>query len=328
MKRCLPLFFIVAAIFNYGCGSSDVTIDYFLEGSYWRQATASAEFPARRGTVCLKFNNALWVIGGNDESGSEAVYYNDVWKSNDGVSWMRITPDAGFSPRDGHSGVVFDGKMWIIGGKNASGEYLNDVWSSSDGGTWVEVTDNAGFPERFNHTSVTDGLGICVIAGRAETACLNDVWYSYNGKDWQEKTASAGFSRRQDHCSLYFNGALWVISGWDLVSFGPELSDVWKSTDAKNWIKVADGVFPARVGAAAVVADGRMWLLGGLLVNHVFGNDVWNSIDGATWTQVDASAHPFTPRSYHQAAYFNLSLWVIGGCPTSSSVLNDTWYSN
>ena len=37
--------------------------------------------------------------------------------------------------RNDHSSVVFNGRLWVIGGYDGTNR-LNDVWSSEDGVTW------------------------------------------------------------------------------------------------------------------------------------------------------------------------------------------------
>lgn len=34
--------------------------------------------------------------------------------------WIQITPKAAFAPRDGAGALVFDGRMWLLGGWNPS----------------------------------------------------------------------------------------------------------------------------------------------------------------------------------------------------------------
>ena len=51
------------------------------------------------------FDNQLWVIAGAQASDH---FFNDVWRSRDGVSWTQVTNDAGFPARWHHSSVVFN----------------------------------------------------------------------------------------------------------------------------------------------------------------------------------------------------------------------------
>jgi hypothetical protein len=139
-------------------------------------------FSFRSGHTSVAFNDGssdgekIWVIGGLDSSN---VRLNDVWNSTDGKTWTPVKADnsEGFSARYGHTSVVFDNKMWVIGG-NSSGTINNDVWSSTNGVTWNEETDNPRFTGRYNHTSVVFNNRIWFIAGSdsiSQTA-KNDVW--------------------------------------------------------------------------------------------------------------------------------------------------------
>ena len=56
-------------------------------------------------------------------------YANDVWYSSDGINWYQATPNANFSKRQSHSSVVFNNKIWVIGGGDNTSFY-NDVWYS------------------------------------------------------------------------------------------------------------------------------------------------------------------------------------------------------
>ena len=55
-----------------------------------------------------------------------------------------------------------------------------------------------------------------------------------------------------------------------------------------------------------------MWLLGGKDDADALKNDVWNSADGAAWTQVTAGAM-FSARRDHASAEFDGKMWVAGG---------------
>jgi len=53
--------------------------------------------------------------------------------SSDGKNWTQITTKAAWSERIGSGVVVYDGKMWVFGGRE-----LNDLWSSSNGKDWKQ----------------------------------------------------------------------------------------------------------------------------------------------------------------------------------------------
>ncbi|MFA7162277.1 MAG: hypothetical protein WC083_06880, partial [Candidatus Methanomethylophilaceae archaeon] len=50
------------------------------------------------------------------------------------------------SARSDHQALVYDGKMWVLGGSSR-----NDVWCSTDGESWTQVTSSAGWSARDRH---------------------------------------------------------------------------------------------------------------------------------------------------------------------------------
>ena len=56
--------------------------------------------------------------------------------------WISVNPDAAFAARDGGGALVFNGKMWLLGGWGPKDKTHfpkicnNEVWSSTDGKTW------------------------------------------------------------------------------------------------------------------------------------------------------------------------------------------------
>ncbi|MFV2015415.1 MAG: kelch repeat-containing protein, partial [Candidatus Heimdallarchaeota archaeon] len=147
-----------------------------LDGVNWVQENSNAPFLSRFGHSSVVFDSRIWVIGGiNSNQGSGVGNLNDVWSSVDGVNWNQETSEAGFSERYGHATVVFDNKVWILGGSGGNG--LNDIWSSADGINWREESSNAAFPGRMNHRSITFDDKIWIISGWSTGSLLNDVWY-------------------------------------------------------------------------------------------------------------------------------------------------------
>ena len=164
----------------------------------------------------------MWVIGGQYNSG--ATWFNDVWKSTDGINWNEKTASAAFSGRSGQGSVVFNAggglKMWVIGGTNNTSGYLNDVWNSSDGITWNFV-GTAPFATRQQFGCLVYNGYMWVIGGIGGGGQKGDVWYSADGSTWNQATASAAFGARSDFSTAVFNDGgglkMWVIGGFNSV---------------------------------------------------------------------------------------------------------------
>ena len=94
-------------------------------------------FTAREDHQVVVFQGKLWLIGGNvtyDPDEHITIYgrHNDVWSSEDGATWTRVTTREPIFHRSGkHQVVVFKEKLWLIGGTIGGKE----VWSSADGST-------------------------------------------------------------------------------------------------------------------------------------------------------------------------------------------------
>jgi hypothetical protein len=195
------------------------------DGITWAQATASSFTPARRGTAGVVFNNQMWIAGGVSGFGPFPLY-NDVWKSSDGVTWTQVTANAEWSPRYDPTLLVFDNKMWIIGGATGTTN-PSDVWYSSDGATWTKATENAGFGSIDEHSSVVFDNKMWIFGGYSSlySGFSNNAWYSSDGVSWTQATASAGWSARSAHTSVVFNDKVWIMGGAEASGMK---NDVWR----------------------------------------------------------------------------------------------------
>ena len=200
-------------------------------GTTWtvvRANGATGGFDGRHRHTTVVFDEKMWIIGGNNpivgSRTNEGAHLNDVWNSTNGVTWNKVRANSaagGFHGRFRHTSVVFDEKMWVIGGNGLL--FYNDVWSSTDGKDWTLETDNAGFSDRQSHQSVVFDNKMWVIAGdiniSGNVSNKDDVWSSTNGINWVESTATVRFSARKQHTSVVFNDGksekIWVIGGSD-----------------------------------------------------------------------------------------------------------------
>ncbi|MGI9548335.1 MAG: Kelch repeat-containing protein [Flavobacteriaceae bacterium] len=265
-----------------------------------------------------------WKVVAKDGKGGSTVSEIRSFSTSVSLAGEEATDDAGFSIRYGHSSVVFNNKMWVIGGNRGSGSGTNDVWSSDDGTNWTEVTANAAFSARFEHASVVFDNKIWVIGGRVNSSSSgerNDVWYSGDGINWTQATANAAFAPRYIHEVLVYNGKMWLISGRTQNS-QPVDEEVWSSSDGISWELETDTAGFCCRGASAVVFNNKMWYIGG------FSDNVYSSTDGVNWTTENNQAE-FDARANHSSVVYDNKIWVIGGTNASNTGLkfNDVWYS-
>jgi len=310
-------------------------------GLDWTALSTNAQFSPRSGRG-VSFNGQVWIIGGSTTGSPEtnSAYSSQIWRSDSGTDWTQVaTTGTIFSPRDGHCVVVFQNKLWVIGGwdgeVDAGGTEtrLNDVWSSSDAVTWTkhEPTGGVIFAPRVGHDAVVFQSKLWVIGGnlQAETDS-NEVWSSPDGDTWTLVPSVSPFVARRSQRVVAFNNELWMIGGGAQVNIGadPGTSDVWHSADGASWT-LQSAAFPPRLRQAVEVFNGRMYVIGGASSeNYLSGtlyNDVWSSADGSTWLK-ETPAAQFAPRWNPALIVHGSELWLAGGF--GLSYLNDVWRSS
>jgi N-acetylneuraminic acid mutarotase len=283
-------------------------------------------------------NGRLWVVGGRHATGGvPGAYVGDAWSTTDGVTWTKETVNAvgtGFLMPT----VQETGKVTLFGGLQAG--FTNNVWQSTDGSNWYEITPYAQFAPRY--TSGTEFNGqMWIIGGESslETpgpSVSNDIWRSSDGINWTRVVpVGATFPPRVRHAVVVSDNKLWVIGGWDelpaIGGTGTRFNDVWSSPDGVNWtqqIPAGGAIFSPRLGHAAVVYGGKLWVIGGDIDGggtETVVNDVWSTADGTSWVKVSDSA-AFPAREGHGVAVFNDAMWIVGGDDANGG-RSDVWKS-
>ncbi len=218
---------------------------YSNNGSNWQLVTSNAGFSPRWAHTSVIKDFKIWVIGGTSDgqTGLNDVWYSIWYEGTGGVDWELATGNAGFSGRWGHTSVIKDNKIWVIGGTTDGSTGLNDVWYSENGVDWILATSNAGFSGRWHHASIVISQdwveNIYVIGGTEDgVSGLNDVWYSNNGIEWKKVTGNAEFGKRYGHkCAyiIYHEDNILIIGGKDNNKY---YNDIWCSEDMKTWKKM------------------------------------------------------------------------------------------
>jgi Kelch motif len=269
---------------------------------------------------------------------NSAASYNTGY--GDGATWVapKSTGD-GWSFRYGLSSIVWNNKIWVMGGYDNSSSYKNDVWYSSNGTTWTEATTGAAWSARFGATLLVYNNELWLVGGFDGTNPDNDVWYTTDGANWTEATASAfsGGARQMSNGFVY-GGAMYVMGGLGASSIYK--ADVYSSTNGSTWTQVTSsawgGVGRMMFGAGVIGTTFYVW--GGV---GSAGNltNVWCSTNsGSTWSDSSTAntcgsglqgttSAAFPGRFGQSSVIYNNEMWVMAG-DGSSSELNDVWYSS
>ncbi len=304
-----------------------VTYDLFIDEREDPTRTIADDFTGTSFTLqerLLLHTSYNWRVIASDDQGNSTTSNQTFSFTTRGLSdATSATLNANFIPRFRHTSVVFDNKLWIIGGSDTTIQ-KNDVWSSNDGASWTQsMIPGVQFTPRAGHTSVVFDNKIWVIGG-IDLFFNNDVWYSSDGINWKIATPSAPtaqFSKRFSHASVVYDNKIWVIGGRDSAGYR---NDVWYSTDGANWTEATSNAdFSPRADHAVTVFDDAIWVIGGDDSDET--NDVWKSTDGITWTRAVENA-AFSERAGHSAIAFEDKLWLFGGREDGAGK-SDTWYS-
>lgn len=253
--------------------------------------------------------------------------------------WVKVTDKAGWQARDSQGEVVFNDRLWIMGGwYDSFSSPPRDVWSTADGKSWELVQQTAAWKHSdLPMTTVFDGkmwlMGGWYNGRLKDHSASNAVWHSTNGKDWTQATAKAAWTPRIAAGLVVFKGKMWLLGGTEDYYFGDDKSlknDVWYSADGKEWTRATEHAgWSPRAYHQAVVHDGKMWVMGGgnYTPKYHAKNDVWYSEDGITWKEATAAA-PWHERLWFSAVVYRDRMWVLGGWSKGPDRnWGDVWYS-
>lgn len=121
---------------------------------------------------------------------------------------------------------------------------------------------------------------------------------------WRKIENRNGWAERDGAGLLLLNGELYMLGGW---LNGPVTNEVWKTADLTQWTFLGNAPWPPRHGAAWLVHQDRLWVIGGDLYA-----DVWASADGVQWTKL-AEIAPFGERYTPNAAVLGEEIFVYAG---------------
>ena len=252
------------------------------------------------------------------------------------TDWQLATQQAAFSARDSTAHVVFQNKLWLLGGWTPI--RTNEVWSSDDGFVWTRVVEAAPWKRRNLASAVVHQNRILLLAGAASDGneALRDVWSSADGKNWSELTGQADWPPRVASTAVVYNERVWLMGGQTNArrdESNVHFSDVWASTDGSHWSQVTErAAWGPRSMHGSVTFNNRIWVIGGGLYSDFVTNysDAWSSTDGLQWTRETVTA-PWPSRRFHKTVVFDNAIWLVGGVHYGAGApynRNDVWTSH
>ena len=246
-----------------------------------RHFDRNSDWEGRHTAGYVVYRNKMWLVGGDANQGH---YQSDIWNSADGRTWKQVNRGlpAPWSPRVLHHTVVFQDKIWVMGGQTmpafapAREVFYRDIWTTTDGKTWTEVKPREPFWSRRGMIGggVVFGGRLWILGGGTyDTPTTkvrkyhNDVWSSDDGVHWKNHTTQAPWPERQYHHVTVYDDRMWVLAGYRSV----DRNDAWYSSDGTNWYQQFGTSWQARHAASVFVHDKSLWIAAGSCMSR----DVW-----------------------------------------------------
>lgn len=249
------------------------------DGISWVLETSKAAFPARSDHQLLEYRDELYLIGGGQALGTDGGTWHrsDVWKSSDGVLWQQMT-DWAFSGAHAAKYIVFNDKIWGIGGGIFPLTANRNIWSTTNGTDWILEVADVPFGVREEHALYIANNRMMVLGGVGEGGgdnLLSDIWSSADGINWKKEANSTSFAPRANMKVQNFNGLLWLMGGNTLFTVH---NNAFKSSDGIQWTLAATDIPEVGQYDAVALHNNALWIYGG------FENGmIWKSKNGTEW---------------------------------------------
>jgi hypothetical protein len=138
----------------------------------------------------IYFDDHIWLIGGSQIDPDNTS--NVVWRLNPGsdpLTWQNLGPSA-WQPRMGHAVLPFKNEIWLMGGRDSSGNALNDVWTcGASGSPWQCKTKAADWSPRclFRPAVLRDEIWLYGGMKEPFSSQLYGDLYRYSSGKWKKE---------------------------------------------------------------------------------------------------------------------------------------------
>ncbi|HSX17282.1 MAG TPA: hypothetical protein VLH86_04225, partial [Patescibacteria group bacterium] len=320
---------------------------------------SSATFTTTRGIhASIAYNGYLYIIGGYNGSFFNDVQYAPINSNGTIGTWNYTAGSASCATftgtcssgtftgaRWGHSSVVYNGYLYVIGGSGVS--TFDDVQyapinANGTIGTWASTTSFT--TARVAQTSVVyDGylyiIGGSTFAsttscavGSASTWYCNDVQYApinANGTIGSWNTTTTFTTARAYHTSVVYNGYLYISGGTN----GSYLNDVQYAQiqpmgTLGKFIQQSSAFTTTRNNHASVIYNGYLYIVGGNSSGTALQDVSYCPInsDGSVGTCTQQTTAFPNPRYSEAFVAYNGFLYLAGG--SGSATFSDVVYSS
>jgi len=237
------------------------------------------------GHKMVQFGNDLWVTGGHTSGGDVrnniAISVGGTASFTDNLGGSGMTVARGY-----HGSVVFNGKLYVIGGEGSGGSYLNSIsYNSSYPAAFTTVTPAAMWAGRKGLGCIVFQGKVWVIGGQTGSSAYdNQIWWSSSPEtSWTQVTpvvtGGSLFGGRSGMSLFIYNGKMYLFGGFNGTTY---LSDLYSTVDGTNWVVESvsvTGLAGAGYASALTAFSNQIFYMGGIT-----GTNASPTYTGAVWT--------------------------------------------
>jgi len=215
----------------------------------WRSAAQEDITPeGRQGHAWVHHNDSLYIFGGriadtrSGDKKNNRTYQDDLWRYNyDENSWTVIKGKGDIpSARHNHTAIVWDEKIWIVGGANEQGIYSDLYTFDIKECLWQKVVNTKGaIPPHHGHSATlyqpsNDTTPKMIIFGGGcwnnnERVYMNNVYtYDLLCNSWECLPAKGSIPcGRSFHSTILYEDSLVVFGGWWMTGDGKKRKEYY-----------------------------------------------------------------------------------------------------
>lgn len=231
----------------------------------------------------VQLGDAVYALGAISGNYLDFKLSTKILRTRDGRKWETLAEKSNLPERIFYSAIVFQNKIWLIGGFDGK-RYYNDVWNSADGVNWTRAAEKTAWTPRTGGSVVVFQDKIWLFGGGVIDGEKSDnpnsgseVWASSDGVNWTQAPTKA--PRKLGGSPIVFDGKLWMIgANRNNGDFG---SAVFVSEDGLNW-REESAPWSPRGGTVVWIFGEKLFMTGGKYstrekgeIKFVYSNDVW-----------------------------------------------------
>ncbi len=221
--------------------------------------------------TALVFKDTLWLLGGS-------LQERNVYFSENGSNWTRVSTGTAFTPRYGQVAAVFQNKIILMGGRDSTNKLLANAWYSDNGQDWSLLYDG-----------LTPGDGMESFMFLAESERGIRSLLVFDKRLWRNVIKQYG----ANHYAVRMFNSLDGVS-WDYDNHSPvELGCC--GFEFENPLVFKEYLFVGRYGSAYLQSGSTNW--------HPFSG----------FTMETPSINNLRMLDYTGRVVFNGQIWWIGG---------------